>query len=67
MTELEAHLHKLEEDHRNKQLALALDTRLVTIITRAELTPGLTDAWIQGRDWAVTITKSVLATTKPRN
>merc|ERR1712226_899570 len=27
LTELEAHLHKLEEDHRNKQLALALDTR----------------------------------------
>ena len=32
MTELEAHLHKLEEDHRNKQLALALDTRLVRLI-----------------------------------
>merc|ERR1712226_1325446 len=27
LTELEAHLHKLEEDHKNKQLALALDTR----------------------------------------
>merc|ERR1712226_982122 len=27
LTELEAHLHKLEEDHRDKQLALALDTR----------------------------------------
>jgi len=27
LTELEAHLHKLEEDHRNKQLALSLDTR----------------------------------------
>ena len=32
LTELEAHLHKLEEDHKNKQLALALDTRLVRII-----------------------------------
>ena len=27
LTELEAHLHKLEEDHKNKQLALSLDTR----------------------------------------
>jgi len=27
LTELEAHLHKLEEDHQNKQLALSLDTR----------------------------------------
>ena len=32
LTELEAHLHKLEEDHKNKQLALALDTRLVGVI-----------------------------------
>ena len=30
LTELEAHLHKLEEDHRNKQLALSLDTRYKT-------------------------------------
>ena len=37
LTELEAHLHKLEEDHRNKQLALALDTRLVTFIISPEL------------------------------
>jgi len=27
LTELEAHLHKLEEDHKNKQLALSLDSR----------------------------------------
>ena len=27
LTELEAHLHKLEEDHKNKQLALSLDQR----------------------------------------
>merc|ERR1711936_526559 len=27
LTELEAHLHKLEEDHKNKQLALALHSR----------------------------------------
>ena len=27
LTELEAHLHKLEEDHKNKQLALSLDAR----------------------------------------
>merc|ERR1711962_336142 len=27
LTELEAHLHKLEVDHKNKQLALSLDTR----------------------------------------
>jgi hypothetical protein len=27
LTELEAHLHKLEEDHKNKQLALSLDLR----------------------------------------
>ena len=32
MTELEAHLHKLEEDHKNKQLALSLDTRFVNLI-----------------------------------
>ena len=31
LTELEAHLHKLEEDHKNKQLALSLDTRLSTL------------------------------------
>merc|ERR1712172_21814 len=36
LTELEAHLHKLEEDHRNKQLALALDTRCMD--TRKRLT-----------------------------
>ncbi len=29
LTELEAHLHKLEEDHKNKQLALSLDQRLL--------------------------------------
>jgi len=27
LTELEAHLHQLEEDHKNKQLALSLDLR----------------------------------------
>ena len=32
LTELEAHLHKLEEDHKNKQLALSLDTRFVNLI-----------------------------------
>ena len=37
MTELEAHLHKLEEDHRNKQLALALDTRLVRLVIMYQL------------------------------
>jgi tektin-2 len=31
LTELEAHLHKLEEDHKNKCLALALDTQCVDI------------------------------------
>jgi len=36
LTELEAHLHKLEEDHKNKQLALSLDTRCMD--TRKRLT-----------------------------
>jgi hypothetical protein len=29
LTELEAHLHKLQEDHKNKQLALSLDLRYI--------------------------------------
>lgn len=71
MTELEAHLHKLEEDHKNKQLALALDTRLVTNINLTQLSARnilkQTDAWTQGRGSAVMTTRSVPGTTRLRN
>ena len=71
LTELEAHLHKLEEDHKNKQLALALDTRLVTNINLTQLSARnilkQTDAWTQGRGSAVMTTRSVPGTTRLRN